>query len=171
MRGSKEAEGVWYCDDINVQYYGERASKGGLLLTEATNISRLVSYFPSLIIYKYVFADQLQCGGYPGIPGVFTAKQLAGWKRVTDAVHAKGGFIFCQLWHVGRATVPSLIEGHTTMSSSTIPITGPALTGAPYSDTPPRAMTVEDIHAVTQEFVEAAKRCIEAGFDGVELHG
>ncbi|KAF2724601.1 FMN-linked oxidoreductase [Polychaeton citri CBS 116435] len=89
MRAVKESEGVWVPGDLNVEYYSQRASKGGLLLTEACPISRLAC-------------------GYPGIPGIFTQSQISGWKRVTDAVHAKGGFIYCQLWHVGRATVPSL---------------------------------------------------------------
>jgi 2,4-dienoyl-CoA reductase-like NADH-dependent reductase (Old Yellow Enzyme family) len=86
-------------------------------------------------------------------------------------VHAKGGFIYCQIWHVGRATVPEFIEGNTTLSSSDIPIKGKALNGKEYSDNPPRPMTVEEIHEITKEFAEAAKRCIGAGFDGVELHG
>ncbi|PSS10865.1 hypothetical protein M430DRAFT_108476 [Amorphotheca resinae ATCC 22711] len=152
MRGELESEGIWAPGDIMVEYYAQRASKGGLLLTEATNISRL-------------------CSGYPGVAGVFTPGQIAAWKRVTDAVHAKGGFIFCQIWHVGRATVPSLIEGNTTMSSSDIPITGKALTGAEYSDTPPKPMTVDQIKGVVSDFADAAKKCVEAGFDGVEIHG
>jgi 2,4-dienoyl-CoA reductase-like NADH-dependent reductase (Old Yellow Enzyme family) len=113
----------------------------------------------------------LQCSGYPGVPGVFTEGQLAGWKRITDAVHAKGGFIICQLWHVGRGTAPSLIEGTQALSSSDIPISGKALDGTEYSANPPRPMTIDEIHSVTAEFAEAAKRCITAGFDGVEIHG
>lgn len=113
-----------------------------------------------------------QCCGYPGIPGLFTTSQLAGWKRVTEVVHAKGGRIYCQIWHVGRATVPALIEGNQTVSSSDIPITGKAVDGSEYSAYPPRPMTVEEIKEVTAEFAAAAKRCIDiAGFDGVELHG
>jgi 2,4-dienoyl-CoA reductase-like NADH-dependent reductase (Old Yellow Enzyme family) len=115
----------------------------------------------------------LKCSGYPGIPGVFTDKQLAGWKRVTDAVHAKGGFIYCQLWHVGRATVPEFINGNQTISSSDIPITGrdsKAINGKEYSETPPRSMTVEEIKSVTAEFAEAAKKALGAGFDGIEIH-
>jgi 2,4-dienoyl-CoA reductase-like NADH-dependent reductase (Old Yellow Enzyme family) len=113
-----------------------------------------------------------QASGYPGLPGVFTTGQLAGWKRVTEAVHAKGGLIYCQLWHVGRATVPALIEGNQTISSSDISITGKAVDGSEYSASPPRPMTVEEIKEVTAEFAAAAKRCVEhAGFDGVEIHG
>lgn len=106
------------------------------------------------------------------MPGVFTPGQLVGWKRVTDAVHAKGGFIYCQIWHVGRGTVPEFIEGNTTLCSSDIPIKGKALNGKDYSDTPPKPMSVEEIQDVIQEFAGAAKRCVkDAGFDGVEIHG
>ena len=173
MRGVKESEGVWAPGNLVVEYYGQRASKGGLQLTEATNISRGVSLFsttsnPS----SQLFLIQFQASGYPGIPGVFTTGQLAGWKRVTDAVHAKGGSIICQLWHVGRATVPALIEGKQTMSSSDVPIEGNAVDGSAYAANPPRLMTLEEIKEVTAEWATASKRCIEdAGFDGVEIHG
>jgi len=140
MRGTKESEGVWAPGDINVEYYGQRANKGGFQLTEATNISRLVDSNLGAIEALLI---NVQCGGYPGIPGVFTSGQVAGWKRVTDIVHAKGGFIYCQIWHVGRATVPALIEGQTTLSSSDIPIKGKAVNGQDYSDFPPRPATIE----------------------------
>ncbi|KIX06270.1 uncharacterized protein Z518_04245 [Rhinocladiella mackenziei CBS 650.93] len=151
MRGTKESDGVWVPGDLNVEYYSQRASKGGFQLTEACPISRL------------------SCG-YPGVPGVFTPNQIAGWKRVTDAIHGKGGFIFCQLWHVGRATVPSLLDGHPCVSSSNIPIKGKALDGSDFAATPPKELTVEEIQELVQEFGEAAKRAMEAGFDGVEIH-
>jgi 2,4-dienoyl-CoA reductase-like NADH-dependent reductase (Old Yellow Enzyme family) len=86
-------------------------------------------------------------------------------------VHAKGGFIYCQLWHVGRATTPALIEGKPTLSSSDIPIEGPAVNGTPYADNPPKPMTEKEIEGVTKDFADAAKICIEIGFDGVEIHG
>jgi 2,4-dienoyl-CoA reductase-like NADH-dependent reductase (Old Yellow Enzyme family) len=112
----------------------------------------------------------LQSAGYPGVPGIFTKGQIAGWKKVTDAVHAKGGFIYCQLWHVGRATVPAFIDGHTPVSSTATPLQGDAMTGKPYADTPPVPMTIEQIKAETVEYAAASKRAIEAGFDGVEIH-
>ncbi|KUJ17909.1 12-oxophytodienoate reductase 1 [Mollisia scopiformis] len=152
MRGVKESEGVWGPGDIAVEYYSQRANKGGLQLTEATNISLLAS-------------------GYPGIPGVFTPAQIAGWKRVTDAVHAKGGFIYCQIWHVGRASSSKLLGGKQTVSSSDIPIKGNAVDGTDYAADPPRPMTVEEIQEIVKDFGAAAKKCIEAGFDGVEIHG
>ncbi|KAJ5760142.1 hypothetical protein N7520_007298 [Penicillium odoratum] len=151
MRATKETDGVFVPNDLNVEYYSQRASAGGLMITEGTPISRLAA-------------------GYPGVPGIFTSSQITGWKKVTDAVHAKGGLILCQLWHVGRATVPSLIEGEQPVSSSDIPISGNALDGTEYSASPPRPMTVEDIQHVVKEHGAAAKRAIEAGFDGVEIH-
>lgn len=90
---------------------------------------------------------------------------------MTDAIHAKGGFIFCQLWHVGRATVPSLLDGKDSVSSSNIPISGKALDGSDYAATPPKPMSVEEIQDTVKEFAAAGKRALEAGFDGVEIHG
>ncbi len=90
---------------------------------------------------------------------------------MTDAVHSKGAFIYCQLWHVGRATVPSLLGGKDAVSSTTVPIKGKALDGTEYSATPPRMMSIEEIKAEAQEYAAAAKRAIEADFDGVEIHG
>ncbi|KAK6439593.1 hypothetical protein LTR95_004203 [Oleoguttula sp. CCFEE 5521] len=152
MRASKESEGTFVPGDLAVQYYSQRASKGGLILTEACPISRLAC-------------------GYPGVPGLFTESQSAGWRRITDAVHAKGGYIYCQLWHVGRATVPSFLGGEAAISSSDIPISGNGFDGSPYAQTPPKPATVEQIHDLTDEFAAAAQRAIDAGFDGVEIHG
>ncbi|KAL1637207.1 hypothetical protein SLS56_000866 [Neofusicoccum ribis] len=153
MRAQKENDGVFVPHDLNVQYYKQRASKGGLLLTEATDICHYAS-------------------GYPGVPGVFTPSQLAGWKKVTDAVHAEGGYIFCQLWHTGRASPPSFRAGTQPVSSSDVPISGNALDGTAYGDNPPRPLTVSEIRGLTQEWAAAAKRAVdEAGFDGVEIHG
>lgn len=113
----------------------------------------------------------VQAAGYPGVPGIFTQSQISGWKRVTDAVHAKGALILCQLWHVGRATTPSFLGGQRPVSSSDIPISGDALDGTSYAASPPRPMTVEDIQELVKEYGSAAQRAIEAGFDGVEIHG
>lgn len=90
---------------------------------------------------------------------------------MTDAVHAKGGYIYCQLWHVGRATVSSFLEGKQVLGASDIPISGNALDGTEYAASPPRPMTVEEIQQTVHEYVSAAKRAREAGFDGVEIHG
>lgn len=105
------------------------------------------------------------------MPGIFTQSQIAGWKKVTEAVHVKGAYIFCQLWHVGRATVPSLLGGQQAVSSTNIPISGKALDGTEFSAFPPKAMTVAEIHETVDEFAAAAQRAMDAGFDGVEIHG
>ncbi|TVY76156.1 12-oxophytodienoate reductase [Lachnellula suecica] len=152
MRAPKGSDGVFVPGDMTVEYYIQRASKGGLQITEACPISPTAS-------------------GYPGVAGIYTQSQVTGWKRVTEAVHAKGGFIYCQLWHVGRATVPSLIGGRNPVSSSDIPLKGNGPDGSPYAARPPKSMTVSDIQDTIKEYSTAAKRAIEAGFDGVELHG
>lgn len=114
---------------------------------------------------------RVQAAGYPGVPGIFTKSQIEGWKKVTDGVHAKGGYIYSQLWHVGRATVSSLLDGKSPVSSSNIPISGKALTGENYADSPPVALTEEQIAEEVKAYALAAKNAIEAGFDGVEIHG
>ncbi|PYH87783.1 FMN-linked oxidoreductase, partial [Aspergillus ellipticus CBS 707.79] len=108
--------------------------------------------------------------GYPGVPGICTPSQIAGWKTVTDAVHAKGGLMVCQLWHVGRATVPSFLDGRQALAASAIPISGGAMDGTQYADSPPRPMTAAEIADTVQEYAAAALRAREAGFDGVEIH-
>ncbi|KAM5355155.1 hypothetical protein ACJ41O_001801 [Fusarium nematophilum] len=152
-RAVQEAPGVGVPGDLMVEYYGQRATKGGLQITEATDISRTAS-------------------GYPGIPGVFAASQLAGWKRVTDAVHAKGGFIICQLWYTGRASSSAMRGGEQPLSSSGIPMQGNYFDGTPCAEDPPRPATVAEIQELTATWATAAKNAIEeAGFDGVEIHG
>lgn len=152
MRAVKEADGIYVPGDLMLEYYSQRATEGGLILTEATDIAHYAS-------------------GYPGTPGVFSDSQVAGWKKITTAVHAKGGSIFCQIWHTGRASPPSLRNGAPAPSSGTIPISGNALDGTEYSANPPYEMSKDDILKVTKDFASAAKRAIEAGFDGVEIHG
>lgn len=103
---------------------------------------------------------------------MFTKSQLEGWKRVTDAVHAKGGYIYCQLWHTGRASGPGLRNGQQPISSSELPMSGNYLSGEVCSEHPPRAMTTTEIQETTKTWGKAAKDAIEtAGFDGVEIHG
>lgn len=152
MRCTKNDEGINIPSDLMVEYYGQRASRGGLQLTEATDISRWAS-------------------GYPGVPGLFSDEQLDAWKRVTDAVHAKGGYIFCQMWHTGRASSSGLLGGKQPLSASNIPISGKALDGTEFSEVPPRSMTPEEIAGVVADFGKAAQSAIKAGFDGVEIHG
>lgn len=153
MRSDLESRGVHVPGPRVAKYYGDRASAGGLQIVEATDIC-------------------LNASAYPGVAGVFTQSQLKGWRKVTDAVHAKGGFVFVQLWHTGRASSAGLRGGEAPVSSGVQPMNGTYLDGTACKDGPPRAMTVEEIHGMTAEWAAASKRAVEeAGFDGVEIHG
>jgi hypothetical protein len=121
------------------RYYEQRATAGGLIITESTAIS------PG-------------AGAPIGTPGIYNAEQIKAWKQVTTAVHKKGGLIFMQVWHLGRA-------GSNPVSSSDIAIASPSPLGGGAFDRP-QALSVDGILAITQEFVQAAKNAIEAGFDG-----
>jgi N-ethylmaleimide reductase len=141
-------------NDLMATYYAQRAG-AGLIVTEGTAPS------PNGL-------------GYPRIPGVYSAEQAAGWRKVTDAVHAEGGAIFIQLMHVGRIGHPlNLPEGAELVAPSAITAAGQMYTDqeGPQPHPTPRAMTERDIEQAIGEFVHAAKTGIEAGFDGVELHG
>jgi len=137
-----------------VTYYAQRASTG-LIITEGTSPS------PNGL-------------GYARIPGIFSPEQIAGWKAVTSAVHEKGGKIFIQLMHCGRIAHPAnLPEGATIVAPSAV-----AAAGQMWTDTEgmqpqptPSALTIDGIKLTIAEFVQAAKNAVEAGFDGVELHG
>lgn len=137
---------------MQVEYYGQRAS-AGLIITEATQISP-------------------QGVGYPGTPGIHSAEQVAGWRRVTDAVHAQGGRIFLQLWHVGRISHPSLQpDGALPVAPSAIRPEGDTFT--PTGMQPfvtPRALSLDEIPGIVNDFRTAAVNALEAGFDGVEVH-
>ena len=138
---------------LMAEYYGQRAT-AGLIITEGTSPS----------------ANGL---GYPRIPGLFNAAQVAGWKQVTDTVHSKGGKIVVQLMHTGRVThVANLPAGAEVLGPSADVCPGEMFTDAQgmQSHSTPRAMTRADIAATIAEYVQAAKLAIEAGFDGVELH-
>ncbi|SAM05032.1 hypothetical protein [Absidia glauca] len=133
-----------------VEYYTQRATKGGFLLTEATLIS------PS-------------AGGYKYAPGIYTDEQIEGWRKVTNAVHAKGAIIYNQLWHIGRATHSSCLPNNELpVAASAIAIKGKNLFGDDFEV--PHALTVDEIKALVQDFVAAAKNALKAGFDGIEVH-
>ena len=134
----------------SVDYYRARAG-AGMIVTEATLI-----------------APEAQ--GYPGTPGIYSNVQIAAWKRVVDAVHEAGGRIFCQLWHTGRLA-HSHYTGTRPMAPSAVAMEGtlPRAPGLRYEE--PRAMNAGDIARVQAEFAEAARNAMQAGFDGVELHG
>jgi len=135
-------------------YYAQRAG-AGLIISEATQISR---------------SGQ----GYPNTPGIFTDDQVAGWKVVTDAVHAAGGLIVAQLWHVGRVSLPDYQpDGGAPVGASAIAAQGQAMK-PDFSMTPfvtPRALTEDEIEGVLADYAHAARQAKAAGFDGVELHG
>ena len=137
--------------DINVKYYEQRAS-AGLIITEATPISPMGH-------------------GYPLLPGIYTDAQIAGWKKITDAVHAKGGKIVIQLWHVGRISHPSLLNGETPVAPSAVKPAGKAFTFEGLVDyVAPRALEVNELPGIVADYVQAAKNSLKAGFDGVEIH-
>jgi N-ethylmaleimide reductase len=140
-------------NDLMVQYYSSRAS-AGLIITEGTSPS------PNGL-------------GYARIPGIFNEAQMQGWKKVTDAVHDKGGHIFVQLMHTGRVGHPAnLPAGARVMGPSALALPGEMWTDS-YGMQPypvPEVMTLNDIQTAMAEYVRAARNAIEAGFDGIELH-
>jgi len=139
--------------DLHSRYYAQRAG-AGLIISEGTFVSP-------------------RAAGYINVPGLYSDAQVAGWKQVTDAVHNAGGRIFAQLWHVGAISHPSLQPGDTLpLAPSAINPNDSAFTkSGPTLTVTPREMTIADIHETVAEFAHAARNAIQAGFDGVELHG
>jgi N-ethylmaleimide reductase len=142
---------------LNAEYYAQRATPGGLLIAEASPV--LNTAF-----------------GSPGVPGIYSDAQVAGWREVVDAVHAKGATIFLQLWHVGRVSHSSFQPGGALpVAPSAVAISAEfkAATaegrGALYET--PRALETSEVEGVVAAFKEAAKNALAAGFDGVEIHG
>ncbi|XP_043721791.1 12-oxophytodienoate reductase 3 [Telopea speciosissima] len=142
----------------NVEYYKQRATPGGFLITEGTAISPTAA-------------------GFPHVPGIYTDEQIEAWKKVVDAVHAEGCLIFCQLWHVGRASHQVYQPGGTASPISS--------TGKPISDRwrillpdgshgkypTPRPLATTEIPEIVADYRQSAINAIRAGFDGVEIHG
>ncbi|EDV6503308.1 alkene reductase [Salmonella enterica subsp. enterica serovar Thompson] len=139
--------------ELAATYYAQRAS-AGLLITEATQISP-------------------QAQGYQDTPGIYTQAQIDGWRKVTDAVHAKGGRIFVQLWHVGRISHVDLQPGGAApVAPSAIRAETKTFVNNGFADvSEPRALEVEEIKGIIDDFRKAAANAIVAGFDGVEIHG
>jgi N-ethylmaleimide reductase len=139
--------------DLMVEYYRQRAS-AGLILTEASPVCP-------------------EGHGYPRTPGIHSAEQIAGWKKVTDAVHAAGGRIAIQLWHVGRISHPDLQpDGVTPVAPSALRPAGQTITFTGMQDyVTPRVLETSEIPGVVAAFAQAAKNAMAAGFDGVEVHG
>ncbi|KAK4570810.1 hypothetical protein RGQ29_029602 [Quercus rubra] len=138
-----------------ILYYSQRTSKGGLLIAEATGVS-----------------DTAQ--GYPNTPGIWTKEQVEAWKPIVDAVHAKGGVFFCQIWHSGRVSNQGFQpNGQAPISSTNRPLT-PQIRANGFNVvdfTPPRRLRIEETPQIVNDFRLAARNAIEAGFDGVEIHG
>ena len=135
-----------------VTYYQQRAS-AGLIISEAT-----------VVTSKGV--------GYPATPGIYNDDQVKAWQPITKAVHDGGGRIFLQLWHCGRVSHSSMLGGQLPVSASAIPIKGEVYTASgmvPYET--PRALTLSEIKTIPSLFADGAKRAMDAGFDGVEIHG
>lgn len=133
------------------EYYAQRAS-AGLIISEATVISE-------------------EANGYLNTPGLFSDAQVEGWKQVTKAVHEKGGLIVAQLWHVGRVSHPDLLNGETPVSASSVQQAGYVSLLRPKRPyVLPRPLEIAEIHAITEQYKQAAVRAKAAGFDGVELH-
>lgn len=139
--------------NLTVEYYTQRAS-AGLILTEAINISE-------------------QALGSPFTPGVFTQEQIEAWEKVTKSVHDKGGIIYAQLWHTGRVAHSIDRKGALPVAPSAIAISGIQhfTSQGPKDFEIPHALTVDEIKQIIKDYGQAAKNAIEAGFDGVELHG
>jgi N-ethylmaleimide reductase len=133
-------------------YYAQRAS-AGLIVTEATQVSP-------------------QGVGYIRTPGMHSAEQVAGWKRIVEAVHRAGGKIFAQLWHVGRVSHPDFHHGALPVAPSALPVEGEAFTSRGRTKlVTPRALETDELPGIVAQFGAAAQNARAAGFDGVELHG
>ncbi|KAI4324210.1 hypothetical protein L6164_023764 [Bauhinia variegata] len=138
-----------------ILYYSQRTSNGGFMIAEATGVS-----------------DTAQ--GYPNTPGIWTKEHVEAWKPIVDAVHAKGGIFFLQIVHNGRVSSSDFQpNGQAPISSTSNPIRPDSniFDGANVHFTPPRRLTTDEIPLVVNDFRLAARNAIEAGFDGVEIHG
>ena len=149
MTRSRAGEGDAPTDNV-VEYYAQRAT-AGLIITEASQISA-------------------QAKGYPNTPGIFTDAQIAGWRKVTDAVHTRGGRIFLQLWHVGRVALQSMQPDNALpVGPSAVKPAGKDFTGNDLVT--PRTLELSEIPGIVQQFADGAEHAKNAGFDGVEIHG
>ncbi len=142
---------------LNAEYYAQRTTPGGLIIAEASPV--MAGAF-----------------GSPGVPGIYTDAQIKGWRAVVDAVHARGGVIFLQLWHVGRVSHSSFQPGGALpVAPSAVPISAELKTMtadgkvAPYET--PRALETGEIAGIVDAFRQGARNALAAGFDGVEIHG
>lgn len=139
-------------NEMMAQYYAQRAS-AGLILSEATSVTPMGV-------------------GYPDTPGIWSQEQVKGWRLVTDAVHAAGGRIFLQLWHVGRISDPSFLNGEPPVAPSAIAAEGHVSLLRPKRPYPtPRALETDEIPGIVEAYRRGAENAKAAGFDGVQIHG
>lgn len=137
---------------LMAEYYTQRTSAGGLIISEATAISPVAR-------------------GYLGAPGIYTDQQVRGWRRITEAVHGKGGRIFQQLWHVGRTSHVDVTSGLAPVAPSVVPYDCTVYTKSGWLPVSPhRALDLAEIPALVADYRRAAERAKAAGFDGVEIH-
>ncbi|MEC5344979.1 alkene reductase [Brenneria populi] len=137
--------------ELSLEYYAQRAG-AGLILTEATAVTP-------------------QAVGYPNTPGIWSEEQIAGWKKINDAVHQAGGKVVVQLWHVGRVSDPIYLDGELPVAPSAIAPEGHVATIRPYKPyVVPRALETGEIAGLVADFRRAAENAERAGFDGVEIH-
>ena len=139
--------------ELAIEYYRQRAG-AGLIISEATQIVPLGQ-------------------GYLDTPGIYSPQQIAGWRAITDAVHERGGKIVVQLWHVGRISHVSLLPaGEVPVAPSAIAARGKTYTAKGFEDvSAPRALELEELPGVVNDYRVAARNAMAAGFDGVEIHG
>lgn len=150
MTRSRAGNGFIPTDIIRIYY--EQRSSAGLIITEGSQISE-------------------EAVGYRNTPGIYNHQQVEGWKRITDAVHNKGGKIFIQLWHVGRISHPDFLSGKLPLAPSPIKPEGRIRTYEGIKEmVTPREMTKSDIERTIEDYVKAAKNANSANFDGVEIH-
>ncbi|GAO18768.1 uncharacterized protein UV8b_04921 [Ustilaginoidea virens] len=158
---AQEPNRIWIPNDHVVEYYKQRATPGGLMISEG-------------------LPPSVEGNAMPGVPGLFVPEQAREWKRVVQAVHAKGAYIYAQLWHSGRANIPHL-TGTPILAPSSVPwedadecFSYPpphTATRVKLAQYPPREMTREDIARTIEDHCRSAALAVEIGFDGVELHG
>ncbi|WP_269522754.1 alkene reductase [Coraliomargarita parva] len=139
-------------NELMAEYYAQRAS-AGLIISEATSVDPMGV-------------------GYPDTPGIWSDEQVEGWKHVTDAVHAQGGRIVLQLWHVGRISDPMYLDGQLPVAPSAVKPAGHVSLVRPMKGfETPRALELDEIKAIVEAYRKGAENAKKAGFDGVELHG
>ncbi len=139
-------------NDLMREYYVQRAG-AGLIITEATAVTPMGV-------------------GYVDTPGIWSPEQVEGWRKITEAVHEAGGRIFLQLWHVGRLSHPDFLNGETPVAPSALAVEGQIRVPGGHKPYPvPRALETDEIAGIIEDYRKGAQNALDAGFDGVEIHG